>query len=61
MCHMFLVPVFETGSLETFQLSPHTKVEGVEEDTQKQRNKEGKKMAGIRDRWLETEDGWTDR
>lgn len=24
MCHMFLVPVFETGSLRTFQLSPHT-------------------------------------
>lgn len=25
MCHMFLVPVFETGSLRTFQLSTHTK------------------------------------
>lgn len=24
MCHMFLVPVFETGSLRTFQLSTHT-------------------------------------
>lgn len=24
MCHMFLVPVFETASLRTFQLSPHT-------------------------------------
>lgn len=44
MCHMFLVPVFETGSLRTFQLSPHTKAvrAGGEEDTEKaQRGKEG--------------------
>lgn len=50
MCHMFLVPVFETGSLRTFQLSPHTKVVGEEErkiqkDTQREGEKEDEEDA----------------
>lgn len=53
MCHMFLVPVFETGSLRTFQLSPHTKAARAEQeeerkiqkDTQREREGEEEKDA----------------
>lgn len=66
MCHMFLVPVFETGSLRTFQLSPHTKAVWAagEEDTERHKERKRKRMRrmpGMRDRWLKTEDGWIDR
>lgn len=70
MCHMFLVPVFETGSLRTFQLSTHTKASvsrrrgryGGKKDTQKEwarKRTEGCRQQ--RDRCLKTEDGWIDR
>lgn len=37
MCHMFLVPVFETESLRTFLLSPYRKA-GGEEDAERERD-----------------------
>lgn len=58
MCHMFLVPVFETGSLRTFQLSTHTKASmsrrrgryGGEKKTHKKSERErGQKDAGNRE------------
>lgn len=55
MCHMFLVPVFETGSLRTFQLSPHTEAvragrrgedtEKTHKDRERGREKEDEKDA----------------
>lgn len=47
MCHMFLVPVFETESLRTFLLSPYRKA-GAEEDTKK---KEKERKDKERERW----------
>lgn len=66
MCHMFLLPVFETGSLRTFQQSPgahrrtRARMEGVRKETERhtkrrQRGREGgrdERTAGrMRDRW----------
>lgn len=45
MCHMFLVPVFETESLRTFLLSPYRKA-GGEEDTQRERERERESEVG---------------
>lgn len=74
MCHMFLVPVFETGSLRTFQLSPHTEAarargdgggrKETERHTKERRRGRDEAWDGwqrMRDRWPRTEDGWTDR
>lgn len=70
MCHMFLVPVFETGSLRTFQLSPHTKAARAEQeeerkiqkDTQRERERgrEGCQEREI-DGGRQKMDGWIDR
>lgn len=66
MCHMFLVPVFETASLRTFQLSPHTQAARVRRKgrhTKRERERDGwaRRIPWMRDRWLKTEDGWMDR
>lgn len=67
MCHMFLVPVFETGSLRTFQLSPHTKAararrRGRYGETQRERERWGTGgMPGEIDGWRQKTDGWIDR
>lgn len=55
MCHMFLVPVFETGSLRTFQLSTHKKNRGRGRYTEKESEKEGKKS--VRNEGKKASDG----
>lgn len=58
MCHMFLVPVFETGSLRTFTLSTHTNSEKAAGKEDRQRGiQRVRRMEGMRGRWLKM-DGW---
>lgn len=73
MCHMFLVPVFETGSLRTFQLSPHMKAactqeRKIQKDTQRERDRDRERERGREgcqkremDGWRQKMDGWIDR
>lgn len=55
MCHMFLVPVFETGSLRTFQLSTHKKNRGRGRYTEKESEEKGKESV----RNEKKSHGWT--